>query len=186
MKSIARLFLALLVLLVVAAPAVGQKSRRDPLTPAEADELREKAQEPDDRVRLFARFIRERAGALQQTQTDPRFTAERSTRIHGMLDDITALVDEMDDNIDQYDARKADLRKALQDVITVDSDLLNKLRAMKQTGIADASQNADSKEFAFALDTAIDTVNGSLDNARKLIPEQEERIKAEKAAKKKK
>jgi hypothetical protein len=147
-------------------------ARRDPLAVPEVDQLREVAQEPEKRIPLYVKFIRVRATNLEQLSTDPRFTADRGSQIHDLIEDVDTLVQEMDDNIDVYVERHFDLRKPLKDVIELDNELQGKLRTMKQ------SANPEQvKTYGFALDNAIDSVNGSLDGARKLMQDQEVEFK---------
>lgn len=161
------------------------QTRRDPLSPAEVTELRESAQEPDKRLAAFVRFLRERSDALDKLRTDPRFTGDRLGQVHDLLEDITSLIDEMDDNVETYASQKADLRKPLKAVIELDTDLQARLRAFKQNGVATQAKADDSKRYAFVLQNAQEAVDMSLDGARRALRETEERIKAEKEAQKK-
>ncbi len=182
MRSVVLLSLVLLGLLVAGARA---SARRDPLNANEVQQLRDSAQEPEKRLGLYVKFIRDRAAALEQMHSDPRFTEGRSGQIHDLLEDIDTLVQEMDDNIDQYAARRNDIRKPLKQVIELDSDLQLKLRAIKQGG-ATPQQTSSLKDYVFALDNALDSVNASLDNARQVMQQQEADIQAAKQEKKKK
>ncbi len=179
-----KLLLLAVTLALTAAPTFA--ARRDPLTKAEADQLRDVAQDAPERIKLYAKFVRARFALLDQLRTDPRFASDRPQQMHDLLEDVTALVDEMDDNIDTYASRKADIRKALKEVIELDSEMQLKLRALKQTATTDAAAMKEAKTYGIVLDNAVDAVNGSLDNARKTMDEQEAMIKAEKDAKKKK
>ncbi len=114
MKRTRAIFFFVLVLAVTLAP--GQRRRRDPLTDAETDELREVAQEGDKRLKLYAKFVRARMVAIEQVRSDPKFAEDRGKRLHDLLEDLGAIVDEMDQNVDTYDKQKADLRKPLKDV----------------------------------------------------------------------
>jgi hypothetical protein len=176
-----------LVLLLLTAVDGFARGRRDPLNPAEITELRDTAQEPDRRLLAFVRFIRTRADSLEKLRTDPRFTDDRLGQIHDLLDDITTLIDELDDNIDTYDAhRGADLRKPLKSVIELNTELQGRLRALAKTGVATQAKPDDAKQYAFVLQNAMEAVDQSLDAARQTLQVEEERIKAEKEAKKKK
>lgn len=184
MKTAAKLLLLTFALGMFAAPSFA--ARRDPLTKAEIDQLRDVAQDAPERIKLYVKFVKARFGLLDQLRTDPRFAADRPEQMHDLLEDVTTLVDEMDDNIDTYAGRKSDMRKALKEVIELDSDMQLKLRALKQTATTDPVAMKESKSYGFVLDNAIEAVNASLDNARKTMDEQEAMIKAEKEAEKKK
>jgi flagellar biosynthesis/type III secretory pathway chaperone len=177
-----RLTLFLVLVSLFAPPLFG---KRDPLTEAEVNQIRDLAQEPQQRIRLYLKFLRARAEALDHLRLDPRFSADRNQKIHDLLDDITALLDELDDNLDQYAAQKADLRKPLQDVIEFGSDLQAKLRQLKQASVADARQAQSAKDYAFVLDSALDAASASLEHARSLEKEQQQTMKGRVAQKKK-
>jgi len=53
-----RASLAIPVLLIVALPGVAQQHRRDPLTDPEIDKIRDAAQEPEVRLKLYIEFAR--------------------------------------------------------------------------------------------------------------------------------
>jgi hypothetical protein len=150
-------------------------ARREPLNQVEIDQLRDVAQMPEKRIGLYVKFIRARGESLAQLASDPRYTEDRSAQIHDLLEDITLLLDEMDDNIDGY-ADKADLRKALKEAMAMDTELESKLKAMNQRA-AQPEHNANPKSYALVLDDALEAVTGSLDHARKVMAEQEERAK---------
>jgi hypothetical protein len=166
------LYIFFVLILLAALPAWG---KRDPLNGAEVDQLRDVAQQPDKRLVLYAKFIQTRAESLQQLHSDPRFAADRDIHIHDLLEDIDTLVQELDDNIDVYERQNMDLRKPLKAVIAMDTDLQQRLRTMKQNSTPEALKN-----FGFALDSAIDSVGASLDNARQVAQDQEEASKNKK------
>ncbi len=168
------LFLTASVVLLLAMPAFAQRSRRDPLNEKEIDQLREVAQEPDKRLKLMVEFAKARLATIEQLRGDPRFAAGRGPQVHDLLEDFTHLVDEIGDNIDDYVDRKEDLRKALKYVIEGDTEFQLKLRTLKEQGPgAGAKPGSETGDYAFALQTAIDAVNASLDDARKLLSDQE-------------
>jgi hypothetical protein len=169
MKPVVWMCLGLWLLAVAAIPAWG---RRDPLNSDELDQLREVAQQPDKRLPLYVKLIQARMDALGQLHSDPRFSTDHDARIHDLLEDVDTLVGELDDNIDVYVRQYMDIRKPLQKVIEMDSDLQQRLTAMKQRSKAE-----ELRTFGFALDSAIESVEACLDNARQVIQEQEKEIK---------
>src|SRR6185312_11491738 len=80
--------------------ALAGKVRRDPLTDPETDQLREVAQEPAKRLKLYITFARARLTAIEQLRADPKLASDRGRQIHDLLEDFTNIVDEIDDNID--------------------------------------------------------------------------------------
>ncbi|MFB3917669.1 MAG: hypothetical protein ACE14M_13120 [Terriglobales bacterium] len=172
--------LALVLLLAVSAVAW---QRRDPLTSAETDQLRETAQEPAKRLKLYLKFIGQRVAAVDKLRADPRLAGESASQIHDLLGDITSLTDELDDNIDNYAQRQADLRKPLLEVIAAETEFRQKLNALAQA-TRDPAFAAEQKTYSFTLETATDALNSSLDHARKTLAEQETLFKERKQKKK--
>ena len=163
----------LLLPIVFAAP------RHDPLTPAEIDQLRDTAQEPDQRLKLYLKFARARLGVVEQVRSDPKLT-DRGQETHDRLQDFLDLYDELNDNIDTYADRKADLRKVLKPIIEADTEFEAKLRALKNS--ATASKNEQS-HYEFLLTNTIDTLDNSAQDHRQLLSEQEEAAKHKKKTK---
>ena len=180
--------LILTLLFFSAIPLAAQLGGREPLNEKEIDELREVAQEPDKRLKLMVEFARARLAAIDRLLGEVRLAAGRGPQVHDLLEDFTKLVDEMGDNIDDYADRKYDLRKALKTVIEGDTEFQLKLRTLKEQGTgAGAKPGSETGDYTFALQNAIEAVNLSLDDSRKLLAEQEVAFKeAQEKAKKKK
>jgi predicted nucleic acid-binding Zn-ribbon protein len=167
------LFLALLIV-----PAWSQR-RRDPLTRVEVDQLRDTAWEPEQRLKLYVKFARERLTALQQVRSDPKVT-DRGQETHDKLQDFLDVYDELNDNIDTYEGRKSDLRKALKAVIEGDAEFQSKLRAFKDSVTAGKE---DTKDYEFLLSNAVEAVDNGAQDHRQLLAEQEEAFKHKKRGK---
>src|SRR5579863_10176530 len=170
MGKVARLAAGLLLLL----PALAQ-TRRDPLNPLEQDQLRDAAQEPADRLKLYIQFSRARLSSLEQMRADPKVT-DRGQQTRDRLQDFLDVYDELNDNIDTFVERKADLRKPLKAVIEADTEFQAKLRALKNS--ADASK--DEAKYDFLLSNVLDAVDGGVQDHRQLLSEQEEAAKHKK------
>jgi hypothetical protein len=155
--------------------SLGQ-SRRDPLNPVEIDQLRDAAQEPEARIKLYIQFARARLLALEQMRTDPKVT-DRAQQTHDKLQNFLDVYDELDDNLNTFVERRADLRKPLKAVIEADTEFQAKLRALKAA--SDASP-AEAQKYQFLLDNVIDTVDGGTQDHRHLLAEQEEAAKHKK------
>ena len=182
---ITHIVLTLAMAMMTFTPLRAQIGGREPLNEKEIDELRETAQEPEKRLKLMVGYARARLATVEQMRGDPRFAAERGARVHDLLEDFTKLVDEIGDNIDDYADRKFDLRKPLKTVIEGDSEFQLKLRTLKEQGAgAGAKAGSETGDYTFVLQNAIEAVNSSLDEARKLLAEQEVTFKEEKKKKK--
>lgn len=181
-----RAYVTVLMLSAILAlsPAAAGKGKRDPLTDAEVDQLREATQDPPKRLKLLVTFAKARLLAIEQMRSDPKLAGTRGKPLHDLLEDFDSIAEELDRNIDMYSRQKADLRKPLKEVIEAYTEWQLKLRSIKQTDLADAKVAVEMKEMEFPLDSAIETVNSGLDTARDLMDEQNQR--AEEAKKKKK
>ena len=164
--------IACAIILAGAVPAVAQK-HRDPLTQEEIAKVRDTSWEPRLRLPLYVQFARDRLVKLEQMRSDPKAT-NRARQTHDLLDDFQLLYDELNDNIDTYIDRRDDIRKPLKLVIDADTEFQAKLRALKD---AAGVPPADAQQYEFVLKNAIDTVDSSTDDHRKLMADQEEEAK---------
>jgi len=96
-----------------AAFAAAQKEKRQPLTDVQIEKIREAGIEPDARIKLYAQFAGEHVETIKGLTPRIR-SAARAKRMDDELQDLSALMDELGSNLDQYGERKADLRKSLK------------------------------------------------------------------------
>lgn len=150
--------------------------RRDPLNPLEEDQLRDAAQDPAERLKLYIVFARTRLTSLEQMRADPKVT-DRAQQTRDRLQNFLDVYDELNDNIDTFVERKADLRKPLKAVIEADTEFQAKLRALKSS--VDAKKD-ESKQYDFLLTNVLDAVDGGVQDHRQLLNEQEEAAKHKK------
>ena len=150
--------------------------RREPLTEKEIDQLRDAAQEPSERMRLYVTFARDRLAVLEQMRADPK-VKDRAQQTHDKLQDFLDVYDELNGNIDTFVERKADLRKPLKKLIEADTEFQARLQALKTA--ADANPQEEQK-YEFLLATAVDTLNESLRDHQQLLSEQEVEFKKKK------
>ena len=163
------------ILIGVSLFASGQH-QSDPLTTAEIDQLRDAALEPEQRLKLYVEFARARLVSLEQMRSDPKST-DRAHKTHTLLEDFLTIYDELNDNIDNFVARKDDLRKPMKLIIEGDTDFQAKLRALKDSASA---KPGEAKEYEFTLSNAIETVDNSVVDHRQLLADQEEAAKQKK------
>jgi hypothetical protein len=164
--------------LLLAGPLYAQR-RHDPLNSEEIDQLRDAMVEPDERLKLYVKFVRDRMSKLEQMRSDPK-TTDRPRQTHDMLEDFLAVYDELNDNIDMYVGRKNDIRKPLKIVIEADTEFQSRLRAIRDAANTDA---AEARQYEFLLTNAIDTVDSGADEHRKTVTEVEEYVKLSKKKK---
>jgi len=175
MRSVWRCF-GCLVLGYSLLPFAWAQTRREPLNPVEIDKLRDAAQDPATRIKLFIEFARARLVALEQMRADPKVT-DRAQQTHDKLQNFLDVYDELNDNLDTFVERKSDLRKPLKEVIEADAEFGAKLRALKSSSEASPSE---AQKYEFLLNNAVDEVDGSAQDHRQLLAEQEETAKHKK------
>jgi hypothetical protein len=169
--KIATKIIFLLLLLSVAAAA----KRRDPLTEAEADQLRQVAMEPYNRIKLMIKFTEARLTSIDQVRLDPKQAADRGKQIHDLLEDFTSLMDEINDNLDQYEARTLDkdavkqYHKGLKELIEADGRFDLRLNALKSASETDPVTKKEAPDFRFVLLDAIDSLKSNADMAREYM-----------------
>ena len=169
MTGLFRYRIALGLLLLLAMPLAGQR-RRDPLSQIE----------PDDRLKLYVTFSRDRLTKLEQMRSDPK-TTERGIQTHDLLQDFLTIYEELNDNVDMYVGRKNDIRKPMKLVIEADTEFQSRLRSLKNAANSDLKE---AKQYEFLLTDALDTVDSSVVDHRKTLTEVEEYVKEQKKKKK--
>ena len=105
--------IAILLALVALAPGSSTllaQRRRDPLNSLEIDQLRDTMLDPEERLKLFVQFSRDRMTKLEQMRANPK-TTERARQTHDMLEDFLGVYDELNDNIDMYEIGRASCRE---------------------------------------------------------------------------
>jgi hypothetical protein len=170
-----RILVKLTVLLALVLPAFAQR-RPDPLTPEEIDQLRDTAVEPEKRMKLYVDFARTRLVALEKLRSDPK-TTDRPAQTHRMIEEFLTIYNELDDNLENFEARKSDLRKALKTVIEGDTEFQAKLRGLKDDPRA---SKEEANDYQFVLSDAIETVDSGAEDHRKMQVEQEQIWKQQK------
>ncbi len=158
-------------LLVVAFLALGTASAqkpRDPLSGKQVDEVRELGDRPVERVKLFLKFVNERAEAIHEL-TPHSTENNRPAELRARYEEFTRLADELAENVDTYDSDHADLRKALR--LVADS-------SAKWPMVLKAPAPDDT--YDFSRKTALDAAEAVRDQAQKLLGDEESYFAAHK------
>ena len=162
-----------LVAFALSASLLLAQKHRDPLTQPEIDKIRDTSWEPKLRLPLYVEFARARLVKLEEIRNDAK-TSDRAKQTHDLLDDFQLLYDELNDNIDTYVDRHDDIRKPLKTVIEADGEFQAKLLALK--GAADVSPT-EKQQYEFVLTNALETLDTSTADHKKLLQDQEEQAK---------
>jgi hypothetical protein len=152
---------------VVAAPAAGglsaghaQQNNKDPLSEQESDQIAELRDQPVARIKLFQKFIEQRINAIKDLGANPK-AADRKAELRARFDEFTRLSDELQDNLDTFDAEHADIRKALKDLVPATEKWPDVLKAA-----------APDPAYDFARKTALGAADSTSDTAKKLYDSQ--------------
>jgi hypothetical protein len=156
------ILVCLFVCLFLAAPLLAQKEKREPLTEAEIEQIREAGVYPNDRVNLYTKFLNEHADTIKGLTVRAK-SASRARRLDDELQDFTALMDELGSNLDTFSDRRADIRKALKPLSEATPRWLAVLHAL-----------AGEPGFDLARKEAIESGEDLADEAKRLLTEQTE------------
>ena len=104
-----------LVLLALTTPLFAQHDQ-SALSEGEIEQLRDSAYIANDRVLVFIKLLDSRVKRIQETNTGPRRPG-REQDTHDLLEQFTAIADELDDNLDDYGPHHRDIRKALPKLV---------------------------------------------------------------------
>ena len=151
---------AISLCLLLASPLAAQKEKREPLSEAQIEQIREAGIDPDERVSLYTKFLNERADVLKGLTSRVK-SAGRSRRLDDELQDFTALMDEFGSNLDVYSDRHADIRKSLKPLPAATERWLGILHAL-----------AGEPGFDLARTEAIESAQDLADQAARLLREQ--------------
>jgi hypothetical protein len=143
----------LVCLLLLAGPAAAQ---RDFLNADEVEQIRD-AQEPNDRLKLYADFAKARIDLVRNLLSKEK--PGRSLMIHDALDDYTKIIDAIDSVADSAAAKKGEIKLGLTAVANMYKTLLPELKKIQE------SHPKDIDRYDFALAQALETTSDSLDLA---------------------
>lgn len=138
------------------------RQSKDPLTPEQEEQVRAVADQPDERVKLFVKFIDQRTDAVHHAVVRPS-TQHPGVQIHDALGEFTSLVDELQDNLDEYDESHDDVRKSLK--------VLLEHAAKWQTALREPPE---SPAYEFSRKSAMDATDNLIQSASELQKSQEE------------
>ena len=160
----------MLVLFAAALPArLRAQFMRDPLTPADAAQVRDTSVRLDKRIPLLLGFAEDRLTRFEQLRTATPRPPDRGAHLYALLRQYAEILPEADDAIGDLASgvtssespKKYNVPKALDPAIVQ----LQHLRAMLQQ-IRQASSPSDLANYHFELQNCLDVTSDSLQNAQ--------------------
>lgn len=156
----------ILASLLLAAPLVAQRDKPEPLSEDQQDQIAQAGIDPVARIGLYIKFIDAYSDTVKGLTTRAH-TGARVQRLNSQLQNFSALMDELGDNLDVYSERKADIRKALKPLTEGVARWQQALHAL-----------ASEPGFEVSLKDALDSASDLSDQARQLAADQDAYFKA--------
>jgi hypothetical protein len=129
---------------------------QDPLSDQESDQIAELRDQPNERIKLYQKFVQQRIDAIKAIGSNPS-AEDRKAELRAKYEEFTRICDELQDNLDTFDDAHADIRKALKDLVPAAAkwaDVLN--------------QAAPDRAYDFSRKTALDCAQSTSDEAQKI------------------
>ncbi len=157
----AQTLLGMAALFLLLACGVHAQQHGDPLSEAQADQVREYGDRPNERIKLYLKFVEERVTSIRELSVDSHEN-NRPAELRAKYEEFTRLTDELADNLDSYASAHADVRKALKGVLEACPKWPDVLRKAPV-----------DPAYEFVRRTAVDAATSSMDDAKRLLAEQE-------------
>ncbi len=152
-------FASVLLLLPACLPA--QHSGSADLSEAEVETIREAAMDPAARVVAFQKIVDTRIDRIQRVLLDMHAQG-RAADLHQNIDEVSGIVNELEDNLDEYTAAHKDLRKVLP-----------KLSASADRWASILRQPPGNDRYNVTRKLALEVVADVKEDAAKLLAEQQ-------------
>jgi chromosome segregation ATPase len=150
---------AILLCLLIPLAARAQHHPTD-LSETEEEQIRDAAPDPAARIAVFQEIIETRIRRIQAVMGNTRAQGRRED-IKNAMDEIAGLIDEMQDNLDQYDSAHRDLRKQLP-----------KLQNAMERWVSVLKQAPDDDAYNLTRKLALDAVADVQAEAKEMLPAQ--------------
>ena len=160
---------ALAWLAAAAALTLLAQPTRDFLTADEVDQIR-LIQEPNERLKLYVLFARQRIDMI--TQTVAKEKPGRSAFIHSTLEDYTRIIEAIDTVADDALRRNADLSIGMKEVAEAEKEMAAALRKIEE------SEPSDLARYKFVLTNAIEATEDSLELATEDLAKRKHEVNA--------
>lgn len=131
------------------------------MTQAEIETLRDAAYMPADRIRAYMKILDDRQKELDRLMAG-RHGADFGSDVHDVIDQMGAIADELNDNLDSYSSKHRDVRKVLPKLVQATERWSTSLRAP-----------ADDARYNVVRKVALDSLKDTREIAQGLETDQE-------------
>lgn len=156
---IRRLLFSVAILLALTSPLCAQRSEST-LSDAEVEQLREAAYIPSDRILVFIKILDSRNKAIQDLIAKPRRPG-REEDFHDLIEQFTAITDELNDNLDDYGPHHKDIRKSLPKLLEATERWASNMKALPEIERINVSRKL-----------ALESIRDVREEATKLVEDQ--------------
>ena len=136
------------------------------MTQAEIETLRDSAYMPVDRVHAYIKILDDRQKELDRLMAG-RHGADFGSDVHDVMDQMGAIADELNDNLDSYSSKHRDIRKVLPKLVQATERWSTALRAP-----------ADDQRYNVLRKVALDSLKDTRSLAEGMETDQEAFFKA--------
>lgn len=152
--------LCLVLVLLALHPHLRAQSSSNALSDGEVDQLRDSANAPRERVLVYIKFLDDRSKAVGALFAHPRKPG-REQDTHDLMEQITSIANELDDNLDDYSKRHRDIRKSLPKLLEATERWASELRSPP-----------DDEAYNVSRKLTLQAINDLHEDATELIEQQ--------------
>lgn len=159
-------FICVLLLFAPWIRLVAQDDDDSSMSQKEIESLRDAAYIPNDRVMTFVKILDSREHEITDLLSKPRHVGFNQD-MHDVIEQFSSIADEFNDNLDEYQSKHRDIRKALPKLVSAIERWQTTLRAP-----------ADDDAYNVVRKMALDSLKDMRDTATSMQTEQAEYFKA--------
>lgn len=158
-KNLVLLALATLTLMFSSSARISAQDKKDYLTDAEADKIRE-AYTTSNRILLYVTFADDRIAKLKYTLAHPGTDRKRPEVLNAMINGYTGCIDDAADLIEVAREKQQDIRPGLKSLTAKGREFLTYLLELQKAG-------PELESYKENLDDAIEATQDALSDADK-------------------
>ena len=151
---------ALLLCLAAGVTPLRSGAQQSSLSDSEVEKLRDTAASAPDRIMAFVAFIDQRTVRLEKLSSSNRVPG-REEDTHELFQQIASILDDLDDNLDDYSKRHLDIRRVLPKLIAATERWGTQLKSP-----------AEDESYNLSRRLALDSLQDVHESAVKMVDEQ--------------